>query len=268
MTEPIVFYDIDRKVTPNEARAWNPNCWKTRYTLNIKGIPYRTVWVEYPVIKPLLLKIGAPAAEKLPDGTPLYTLPTIYDPNTKKAVTDSAAIARYLDATYPTHGPRLIAADTDVLHTAFQVAYQTTLFEGKHVASLALPASHEIMNEPSAAYFKTTREAFFGPLAELAPKGSEKRKAHWEGFKTNLGKVAEWFGADGKDKVLFSGDEGGKIVYADIVVAAQLRWMRAVFQEDSEEWKDIMSWDGGRWKRLMEVFSKYEAVDEGSVAEL
>ncbi|PIL22576.1 hypothetical protein GSI_15265 [Ganoderma sinense ZZ0214-1] len=268
MTEPIIFYDIDRKLTANESRAWNPNCWKTRYTLNIKGIPYRTVWVEYPDIKPLLLKVGAPAAEKLPDGTPLYTLPAIYDPNTQKAVADSAAIARYLDATYPTHGPRLIAADADALHAAFQVAFQTTLFEGMHLAYLCMPPSHDILNEPSAAYFKATREAHFGPFDELAPKGSEKRKRHWEGFKGNLGKIAGWFGADGKEKVLFSGGEEGKIVYADIVIAAQLRWMRAVFLEESEEWQDIVIWDGGRWKRLTEVFRKYEAVDEGTVAEL
>lgn len=30
MTEPIVFYDIDRRIATNETRAWNPNCWKTR----------------------------------------------------------------------------------------------------------------------------------------------------------------------------------------------------------------------------------------------
>ena len=91
-----------------------------RYTLNIKGIPYRTVWVEYPDIKPLCLKIGAAATEKLPDGSPLYTLPVIFDPNTSKAIADSAAIARYLDVTYPTHVPRLIPEDMDALHAAFQ----------------------------------------------------------------------------------------------------------------------------------------------------
>ena len=68
-----------------------------RYVLNIKRIPYKTVWVEYPDIKPLCLKIGASPAESLPDGSPLYTLPVIYDPNTQTPVSDSAAIARYLD---------------------------------------------------------------------------------------------------------------------------------------------------------------------------
>ena len=31
----------------------------------------------------------------------MYTLPTIYDPNTKTAVSDSAAIARYIRKTSP-----------------------------------------------------------------------------------------------------------------------------------------------------------------------
>ena len=51
--------------------------------MNIKGLPYRTVWVEYPDIVAVLEKIGAPPAGKAPDGSPKYTLPAIYDPNTK-----------------------------------------------------------------------------------------------------------------------------------------------------------------------------------------
>lgn len=239
-----------------------------RYTLNIKGIPYRTVWVEYPDIKPLCLKIGAAATEKLPDGSPLYTLPVIFDPNTSKAIADSAAIARYLDVTYPTHVPRLIPEDMDALHAAFQAAFGATLFTGKHVPALCLPPSHALMNERSAGYFRATREAVLGPLEELAPEGSEKRKAHWEGLKGIFGTFAGWFGSDGKEKVLFSGGEQERILYADVVVAAQLRWMKTLFGEESEEWRDVMSWDGGRWKKLVEVFGKYEAVDEGSALEL
>ena len=238
-----------------------------RYTLNIKGIPYKTVWVEYPDIKPLCLKIGASAAESLPDGSPLYTLPVIYDPNTQTPVSDSAAIARYLDKTYP-DTPRVIPPETDALHAAFQAAFTATLFQGQHFAALGLPAAHALLNERSAVYFRATREAVLGKLEELAPKGSEKRKKHWEGFRAIFHTFATWLEADGRREKLFFAGEGEKIVYADIVVAGALRCFHTGFGDESEEWQDMLTWDGGRWKRFAEAFEKYEAVDEGSLLEL
>ncbi len=160
---------------------------------------------------------------------PPYTLPAIYDPNTRKAVSDSAAIARDLDATYPTHTPRLVPAEADALHTALQAAFEATLFAGGHLLALCMPPSHRLMNERSAVYFRATREAVLGPLETLAPEGSEKRKAHWEGLKGIFGTFAGWFEADGREKVLLSGGKGKRIAYADVVLAGQLRWMNAVW---------------------------------------
>lgn len=64
MTQPVVFYDIPGNAHPQ--KAWSPNTQNTRYAsrreqeglltdtlryiLNYKGIPYKTVWVEYPDI--------------------------------------------------------------------------------------------------------------------------------------------------------------------------------------------------------------------------
>ncbi|TBU62354.1 hypothetical protein BD310DRAFT_919227 [Dichomitus squalens] len=267
MPEPIIFYDLPRKLGEGiHNKAWKLNTWKTRYTLNIKGLPYKTVWVEYPDIKPLCLKIGAPAAEKLPDGSPLYTLPVIYDPNTRTPVADSAAIARYLDETYPAT-PRLFPHGTAALHAAFQAAFLATFFAGGHFVAIGLPASHAVMNAPSAAYFRATREAALGKFLEFAPKGSEKRREHWEGLKGIFHTFATWLEADGKETLFFAG-EGEKIVFADLVVAGALRCFRTIFGDGSEEWQDILTWDGGRWKRFAEALEKYEAVDEGSVVEL
>ena len=71
---------------------------KPRYLLNIKGVPYRTQWVEYPEIAPLIKSFGLPPNSNA--RTP-YTLPAIYDPRTKRAVMDSVEIAKYLDDEYP-----------------------------------------------------------------------------------------------------------------------------------------------------------------------
>lgn len=36
----------------------------------------------------------------------------------------------------------------------------------------------------------------------------------------------------------------------------------------SEEWQDVLRWDGGRWGRFVDALREYEAVDEGSFAEI
>ncbi|TFY51247.1 hypothetical protein EVJ58_g10668, partial [Rhodofomes roseus] len=96
-TDVIILYDIPSTVPGN---AWSANTWKTRFALNYKGIPYRTQWVEYPDIAPLLTSLGVspntPSTWTFP-----YTLPAIYDPRTRTVLMDSIKIARYLDETYP-----------------------------------------------------------------------------------------------------------------------------------------------------------------------
>ena len=104
---------LEDKVSHIYARRSSKNNVRSRYTLNIKGIPYKTIWVEFPDVKALCQKIGAAPTLPLPDGTMMYTLPTLYDPNTKTAVSDSAAIARYLDRAYPHAGPTLVPPEVD-----------------------------------------------------------------------------------------------------------------------------------------------------------
>ncbi|KAI0372258.1 hypothetical protein BV20DRAFT_940572 [Pilatotrama ljubarskyi] len=258
MPEPIVFYDIPGKDT--SLKCWSPNTWKTRYTLNVKGIPYKTVWVEYPDIEAVLRKIGALPTEHKADGSPLYTLPAIYDPNTKTALAESAAIVRYLDKTYP-DTPRLIPAGTDALHAAFNQAFRSVLGEDLHYSLVAAVANS--LPPRSEAYFRTTREARFGvKLEELAPPGP-KREKHWSGVQHAFHTYAQWLETDGTDKLFFTGD---KIAYADVTIAAYLVWLRVILGADSKEWADLRTWDGGRWGRFMDAFEKYETVDAGEDA--
>lgn len=242
-----------------------------RYTLNIKGIPYRTVWVEYPDVEALCKKIGAPPTGTRTDGSSLYTLPTIYDPNTEQAISDSAAITRYLDKTYPSKGPILIPPETDALHAAFQTAFLSSTFITATFAKgpfgpIILPPTCAVLNPRSDEYFRRERGDVFGPLDELAPFGSEKRAGHWK----DLGKVysmfAGWLGTDvyGKERLFFMGGEG--ICYADVTLAGFFKSMQKVLP--TEEWDDLTAWDGGRWARFVEKFQPYEAVDSGSVLEL
>ena len=61
----------------------------------------------------VLEKIGAPPAVKAPDGMLKYTLPTIYEPNTKAVVSESVAIVRYVEKTFPDFKPTLVPSETD-----------------------------------------------------------------------------------------------------------------------------------------------------------
>ena len=241
-----------------------------RYTLNIKGIPYRTVWVEYPDIEAVSKKVGAAPTSTKPDGSPFYTCPFIYDPNTRTAISDTVHIARYLDKTYPdTH--QLLPRETAALQKAFLRAFAADVIPGPRgdFFKVMMPPTHANLNERSQPYFRKTREAMLGePLEEIAPKGSEKEKRLWEGARDGFHAVAEWLdaaGDGGEDKLFFGGD---RIVFADVTVAAFLVWIRCIFGEESEEWQNVLGWDGGRWARFMQAFKKYEAVDTGSYAEV
>ncbi|KAI0647967.1 hypothetical protein C8Q79DRAFT_541972 [Trametes meyenii] len=266
MPEPIIFYDIPGK--DESRKAWGPNTWKTRYCLNYKGLPYRTVWVEYPDIEAVLRNIGALPTTTKADGSPLYTLPAIYDPNTKIALAESFEIARYLDKTYP-DTPRLIPEGTDALHVAFTHAFREVLFND--LRQITVPASADVLRPRSEAYFRATREPVFGgDLRQITPAGSAKRAEHWKGVKNALATFAQWIAADGTGKLYFLGDRPG---YADFTFAAFFTWVRVVLGEDSVEWKDVLTDNGGsewpdRWGKYFESLAKYENVDIGEEATL
>ncbi|KAK0457983.1 uncharacterized protein EV420DRAFT_1643337 [Desarmillaria tabescens] len=88
-----------------------------------ENLKFQVVWVELPNVEALAIRIGAPPTGVKPDGkSPFYTIPIIQDPSTGAVVSESAAIAEYLDKTYPTSGPTLIPAGTKVLQLAFRDA--------------------------------------------------------------------------------------------------------------------------------------------------
>ncbi|KAJ7439108.1 hypothetical protein FB451DRAFT_1107440 [Mycena latifolia] len=247
MTAQIVFYDIPSKL-PN--KALSPSTWKTRYALNFKGIPYKTVWVEYPDIERVSRELGAAPARSKPDGRPHYTLPMIHDPSTGAVISDSTKIAEYLDATYP-DAPRLMPAGTLGLHRAFVDAAQP-LFSP--VAPYGLPASNAVLHPVSEAYFRRTREESWGrTLEELTPKGEED-VVQWAKLKDGFGKMDEWIRAGGEGSKYLMGDVP---CYADIWIAGNIQWIKLVLPERYEGMKE---WHGGRWAALLRDLEKYEAV--------
>ena len=283
MVEPIVFFDIP---SFTKGKAWSPNTWKVRYVrdlelivietdavlrrfcLNIKNIPYKTVWVEFPDIENLCKKIGAEATGRKPDGRAHYTLPAIYDPNTKTAVSNSIKIARYLDKTYPDTRV-VLPVEGDAFIAMFEEKLWS-VFPTFAPFNIIVPPLYDIIRPASKPYFRSTREERLGPFEELAPIGSAKRAEKWEETKQGMHKIAAWLEAgpdpSGEEKLFFMGNKIG-ITYAVIRLASILLWFKACLGEESQEWKKMMDWDGGRWARLLAAFEKWEVVDDGEEGE-
>ncbi|KAH7919228.1 hypothetical protein BV22DRAFT_1051189 [Leucogyrophana mollusca] len=232
--QPIILYDIPSKLPGN---YWTPNPAKSRFSLNFKGLPFETKWIEYPDIAGVLQAIGAKPS-LMSDGSQVYTVPVIQDPNTGAVITDSFAIAEYLDRTYPEKP--LFPHGTSTLIHVFDRAF---LAAGRDSKLLVLVRMAEILNPVSEEYFKRTREEGYGMKWEdFSPEGP-KRDADWESLKAAHNAMNGWYEKGGKWIM------GEAFSYADIIVACEILWYKRVFHED--EWVNYSTWNEGRWPKLL-----------------
>ncbi|KAI0800557.1 hypothetical protein C8Q74DRAFT_1314072 [Fomes fomentarius] len=250
MPEPIILYDIPFSV---KGTSLSGNTLKTRLTLNYKGIPFKTVWLNYLQIEPTLKELSVGPTTTWPDGSPMYTLPAIYDPSTGKGLAESSAIARYLDETYP-DTPRIIPEGTEAFHEALEAALFPTIFIS--LGSLLMPLVPQFATTTEdAEYYKAAREKQLGvPLDALSPLGSAVREQQWTASEAGLGKVAAWLDVGGREGQFFMGE---RVSYADIVLAALFIAIKRSVGEESEEWKRFTGWHGGRWVKLVDALEKY-----------
>ncbi|KAK7045882.1 hypothetical protein VNI00_007313 [Paramarasmius palmivorus] len=252
MSKPIRFYDFPSKLD----RIWSPNLLKTlaltvkpRYTLNYKGIPYEIIHVELPDIEALCKSIGAPPTRKKRDGSPKYTVPVIHDPNTGASVSESFSIAQYLDKTYPMPDKTVIPPGTEALQQAFLDA-----FLEKAILPL-IPLAHSrivnLMNPASAEHHRKETEQNYGvPFDDIEPKGEECVKS-WKKAEDGYGVVDSWL----KDARYVMGEQ---VSFADFWAAGSVVWIGSLWGEDSEEYKRVCKWHGGRWARLAKDLESYE----------
>lgn len=209
------------------------------------------MWVEYPDIESVCRKIGA--APTYSPAAP-YTFPVIHDPAHNAVISESIEIARYLDKTYPGTTPLLDGSQA--LQEAFQTAIMKTAMEPSFL--IMLPLSCAKLNPVSEAYFRNDRERKFGmKLEEFSPVGAT-RDGHWKNLRDQYGIISSWLDKNENGAFVM----GEHISYADVTIAAPLIWMRTTFGVDSAEWKDILTWQNGRWVGFMKEISKYEQVTE------
>ncbi|VDB92556.1 unnamed protein product [Peniophora sp. CBMAI 1063] len=156
-----------------------------RYALNIKGLPYKTEWLSFTGVEPKMKELGLAAQ----GGPLLYTIPTIYDPNNDKIVTESFAIAKYLDQAYP-DTPRLVMPGA----AGFQEAYLEKVVSpllNMIIPSIAMPVFEECcIDDADRAYVRDTREKWFGRKFEDMEWKREAMTAASEAFKVALDAIA------------------------------------------------------------------------------
>lgn len=223
----------------------------SRYTLNLKGIPFKTEWVEFPDIEPLCKKLSISPTSKKANGSDYYTLPAIHDPSTGVYISDSILIAEYLEKTYP-DTPQVFPHHTLTLQAAFTAAFVNNL---SALWNFIVPTAFEKLSPRSQEYFRRTREkSLRKTLEDLAPKG-EAAVVEWAQFRDGLGKANAWYVKNGGQGPYLLGETQS---WGDIIVASYFKWMRVVWGDDSQQWKDISFWNNGRWAAISEGLKKYE----------
>jgi glutathione S-transferase len=177
----------------------------------------------------------------------MYTLPAIVDDSTGAALAESFIIAEYLDKTYPDK-PLLFPSGTKTLQTAFIEAVEANI---SPLFQFALPKTCEtLLNPSSEEYFRRTRKEMFGKAVdELVPQG-ENAKAEWKKLEEGFGKIAGWLK---EDQFVM----GNTVSFADFAIFGLLEWYKLSVGEDSQQWKDIASWHGGRWGKLVTTLEAY-----------
>jgi len=229
------------------------NRYHSRAVLNYKGIPYRTEWVEYPDIAPLSKKLGINPTSQNEDGSPAYTLPAIHDPSTGTYIADSIVIAEYLEKTYP-DTPSVFPNGTIGLQKAFGPSF----FKAINAAwPFILPYVSSKLNPRSDEYFRRTREIAYGKkLEDVVPTGNT-RTEEWKKLGKGLETIQSYLvSTDDKGPYML----GDTISWSDLLLFSFLYWFKIIWGEDSAEWKDVASWNGGRWEAHLNALNKYSTV--------
>ncbi|KAF8688972.1 Glutathione S-transferase, N-terminal domain, partial [Rhizoctonia solani] len=246
---PIVFYDL----ADGNGKSWSPNPYKTRLSLNYKGIPYRTEYISFPDIEPRMKELGlAPFSATFP----YYTLPVIADPsndpNGKPTyVADSFKIALYLDKKYPApHYPSIFAPGTagiqHMLISNYRMAVAAPIFPLIH------PQVLHIMDERSIEYMRRTRGPRLIPLSEV--EAAEK----WREAKERFTGLAESLALNDETGSVGPFMMGDHVSFSDFVLAGIFYWIRSVEGPGSIRLKELLEWDDGRWERLWKAIQEIE----------
>lgn len=119
-----------------------------------------------------------------------------------------------------------------------------------------IPAVAGILRPTSEEYFIRTRELSFGKkLVDMRLTGEAHEKA-WKEVEEGFGKVDQWMNEGPNNGAPFV--MGDQVSFTDFMIAGEMQWCMKAFGEESDLWKDMMTWHGGRWGKLVANLKKYE----------
>ncbi|KAG9128591.1 hypothetical protein FRC07_000024 [Ceratobasidium sp. 392] len=242
---PIIFYDI----VGRDGGHWAVSPYKTRLTLNYKGLPYRVKWIKFEEVETTMKALGiAPTSKTFPH----YTLPMIADPSSDPNgeptyVSESFQIALYLDDKYsaPKY-PAVLPAETRALQKLFIYNYLPTI--SGPMFPLVAPELPNRLDKAGQEYLYRSRggEQKFTPLsdADVTQRIAEVREK-WDGFAETL-KL--------NDGPWLMGDT---ITFADFALGSTFYLWRT----SDELWKEVAQWQDGKWASF---WKQIEAIEKES----
>jgi glutathione S-transferase len=196
---PIQLYEL----TTRDDRRPSPYCWRTKYALAHKGLPFEAVPLGFTEI-PARFQ----GAHK--------TVPIIDDGGT--VVADSWAIADYLDATYPDR-PRLFGSAAERALCRF-VEASFLAGPARTIMSVIVGDIFARVRDEDRAYFRASREQRLGCTLEEA---AANREARLDAIRAGLEPVRLTLAANGGPFLC-----GAAPSYADYVAAGGLLWPASV----------------------------------------
>jgi glutathione S-transferase len=203
---------------------FSPYCWRTRMALAHKELAVETIPWRF-TEKDAIAFSGQGRVPVIRDG--------------ERVVSDSWAIAEYLEDTYPDR-PSLFGGAGGRAHAGFINAWADSVMLGG-VARLIVRDIWDAVDARDKAYFRQSREARFGTTLEAVQQGREGRLA---GFQASLQPVRtvlakqRWLGGEAPS-------------YADYIVFGTLQWPRCASRFE------LLAADGpiAEWReRMLDLF--------------
>lgn len=194
----ITLYEL---AAADPAIRFSPYCWRTRFALAHKGLEVETLPWRF-TETPKLAFSGQAKVPVIVDGATV--------------VSDSWAIALYLDATYPDR-PSLFGGEAGRAHALFVNAWADSVLH-PGLARLIVADIVGAVAPQDQAYFRHSRERAFGMPLEEVCAGREQRVEEWRLSLAPLRYVLRrqpWLGGEAPD-------------YADYIVLGSLQWPRCI----------------------------------------
>ncbi|TPJ08619.1 glutathione S-transferase family protein [Mesorhizobium sp. B2-7-3] len=192
----ILLYEL---VGRDEGRPFSPHCWKATMALAQKGLDISTAPTRF---------LEVPAVE----GGVSKTVPVIRDGD--KVVTDSFAIALYLEEAYPDR-PSLFGGEGGKAMARFIERWsQSTIHP--YVTTAALVDLHAMQDEQNGSYFRQSREQRFGKRLEDVVAARDAGLATFRAALEPLRSMLSYQPFIG----------GASPLFADYIVFGALQWAR------------------------------------------